>query len=75
VKDWTCGTLWGEYNLKGRPWFRWEDNIRMDIKEVEWRGMDWIHLGPNRVKWWTVMNMVMNIQVETIIHYIESLQH
>jgi hypothetical protein len=41
----------------------------MDMKEVEWRGMDWIYLAPSRVKWWVVMNMVMNIQVETIIHY------
>jgi len=34
----------------GRPWFRLEDNIRMDMKEVEWRGMDWIHLAPSRVR-------------------------
>jgi hypothetical protein len=53
----------------GEPWFRLEDNIRMDMKEVEWRGMDWIHLAPNRVRWWAVMSMGMNVQVETIIHY------
>jgi len=39
----------------------------MDMKEIEWRGMEWIHLAPNRVKWWAIMNMVMNVQVETII--------
>jgi len=53
----------------GRPWFRWEDNIRMDMKEIEWRGMDWIHLAANRVKWWAVMNMAMNVLVETVIQY------
>lgn len=53
----------------GRPWFRQEDNIRMELKEMEWRGTDWIHLAPNRVKWWAVMSMVMNVCVEKIIQY------
>ena len=26
----------------GRPRRRWEDNIKMDLQEVRWRGMDWI---------------------------------
>jgi hypothetical protein len=33
-----------------------EDNIRMDVKEVEWEGMDWIH-------WRAVVNKVMNFWV------------
>jgi hypothetical protein len=32
----------------GRPKRRWEDNIRMDIKEIRWEGMDWIHLCQDR---------------------------
>jgi hypothetical protein len=28
----------------GRPRFRWVDNIRMDLREVGWEGVDWIHL-------------------------------
>jgi hypothetical protein len=28
----------------GRPGRRWEDNIRMDLREIGWGGMDWIHL-------------------------------
>jgi hypothetical protein len=28
----------------GRPRHRWEDNIRMDLREVGWGGMDWIDL-------------------------------
>ena len=27
-----------------RPKSRWEDNIKIDLQEVEWRGMDWIDL-------------------------------
>jgi hypothetical protein len=28
----------------GRPRHRWEDNIKMYLKEVRWGGMDWIDL-------------------------------
>jgi hypothetical protein len=27
---------------------RWEDNIRMDLREIEWEGVDWIHLAQDR---------------------------
>jgi hypothetical protein len=26
------------------PWRRWKDNIRMDVREVGWKGVDWMHL-------------------------------
>jgi len=26
----------------GRPRHRWEDNIRMDLREIRWEGVDWI---------------------------------
>jgi hypothetical protein len=32
----------------GRPRHRWEDNIRVDIKEIWWDGVDWIHLAQDR---------------------------
>jgi hypothetical protein len=28
----------------GRPRHRWEDNIKMDLRETGWGGMDWIDL-------------------------------
>jgi hypothetical protein len=28
----------------GRPRHRWEDNIRMDLREIGWAGRDWIDL-------------------------------
>jgi hypothetical protein len=31
-------------NLKGRPWHKWKDNIRMNLREIGWEGVDWIHL-------------------------------
>jgi hypothetical protein len=32
----------------GRPRRSWEDNIRMDLREIGWGGMDWINLAQNR---------------------------
>jgi hypothetical protein len=37
------GKLEGKRPL-GRPRHRWEDNIRMDPREIGWDGMDWIDL-------------------------------
>jgi hypothetical protein len=47
----TYGVLVGMIERKrplGRPRFRWECNIKMDLKQIEWRGMNWIHLVPDR---------------------------
>jgi hypothetical protein len=46
-----------------RPSCRWEDNIRMDLQEVECRGMDWIGLAQERDSRWAVVNVVMNLRV------------
>ena len=35
----------------------------MDLKKIRWKGMDWINLAGNRVKWQAVMNTVMNLQI------------
>jgi hypothetical protein len=35
----------------GRPRGRWEDNIKMDLREVGWRDMDWIDLAQDRERW------------------------
>jgi len=42
---------------------RWVDNIKMDLQEVEWGGMDWIDLDQDRVSLRTVVNAVMNLRV------------
>jgi hypothetical protein len=46
-----------------RPRYRWEDNIRIDFREIGWEGVDWIHLSEDRDTWQAVMNLVMNLQV------------
>jgi hypothetical protein len=55
-------------NLKGersltRPRRGWEDNIKMDLREIGWEGVDWIHLAQYRDQWRTVGNTVMNLRV------------
>jgi hypothetical protein len=47
----------------GRPRSRWEDNIKMDLKEIGWGGMNWIHLTQDRYQWRAFVNAVMNLWV------------
>jgi hypothetical protein len=47
----------------GRPRYRWEDNIRMDLREIVWKGVNWMHLAQDRDQWRPVVNTVMNIRV------------
>jgi hypothetical protein len=47
----------------GRPRRRWEDGIRMDLREIGWGGLDWIDLAQDRDQWRALVNMVINLQV------------
>jgi hypothetical protein len=47
----------------GRPRRRWENNIKMDLQEVGWGGMDWADPAQDRVRWRAVVNAVMNLRV------------
>jgi hypothetical protein len=47
----------------GRRRRRWEDNIRIDPREIECESVDWIHLAQDRDRWWALLNMVMNFRV------------
>jgi hypothetical protein len=42
---------------------RREDNIKMDLQDVGWRGMDWIDVAQERVKWRAPVKPVMSLQV------------
>jgi hypothetical protein len=44
----------------GRPRRRWVDNIKMDLSEIGWDGMDWIGLAQDRDKWRALVYTVMN---------------
>jgi len=47
----------------GRPWRRWEDNIKMDHQEVGCGVMDWIELAQDRDRWRVLVKAVMNLRV------------
>jgi hypothetical protein len=66
------GEMRGAYNiLVGRPEgrrplgrcrHRWEDNFRMDLRDIGFWDVDWIHLAQDRDRWWALVNTVMNLR-------------
>jgi hypothetical protein len=47
----------------GRPRRRWEDNIKMNLQEVGYGGMDWIDMAQDRDGWRALVNAVMKLRV------------
>jgi hypothetical protein len=48
----------------GRPRRRWVDNIKMDLREIGWVGIDWIDLAQDSDQWRALVNAVMNLRVQ-----------
>jgi hypothetical protein len=46
-----------------RPRRRWEDGIRMDLREIGLGSVDWIRLAQDRNRWRAVVSAVMNFRV------------
>jgi hypothetical protein len=46
----------------GRHRRRWQDNIKMDLREIGWGGMDWIDLAQDRDHWRVLVNTI-NLRV------------
>jgi hypothetical protein len=46
----------------GRPRRRWEDGIRMDLREIGLGCVDWIRLAQDRDRWLAVESAVMNLR-------------
>jgi hypothetical protein len=49
--------------LLGRARRKWVDNIKMDLREIAWYGVDWIDRAQDRVQWRALVNTVMNLCV------------
>jgi hypothetical protein len=47
----------------GTPRRRWADNIKMDLRETGWNGMDWIDRARDRDQWRALVNTVMKLRV------------
>jgi hypothetical protein len=61
-----CNILVGKPEGKrscGRPRNRCEDNIRLDLREIRRKGVDWIHLAQDRDQWRALVKMVINREV------------
>jgi ribosome biogenesis protein Nip4 len=66
------GEVRGAYNILverpegrrplGRPRRRWEDNINMDLREIGFEDVDWIHWAQGRDRWRALVNTVMNLR-------------
>jgi hypothetical protein len=67
------GEVRGAYNISvgrpegmrplGRPRRRWEDNIKMDLREIGFGDVDWIHWAQDRDTCRVLVNTVMNLRV------------
>jgi hypothetical protein len=73
--DWGCSTN-GKYekctvlvgnpdgrSSLGRTRCRWKDNVKIDLKEMGWEGVDWMDLAQDRDWWRAHVNTVMNLRV------------
>jgi hypothetical protein len=59
-------TFLGKPEEKGpcrRPGCRWEDNVGMNLRELGWKGVDWIHLPQDRSQLQAIVNTDMNLQI------------
>jgi hypothetical protein len=45
----------------GRPMRRWENNIKINLQQVEWEGVDWIDLDQDKDRWRALVNVVINL--------------
>jgi hypothetical protein len=46
----------------GRPRRRWEDNIKLDFREIGIDGANWIQMAQDRDQWWAFVNTVRNLR-------------
>jgi hypothetical protein len=42
---------------------RWESTIRMDLREIGWKVVDWSHFAQDSDQWRAVVNTVMNLRI------------
>jgi hypothetical protein len=47
----------------GRPRRGWVDDIKIELREIEWDDMNWIDLAQDRDQWRVLVNTVMNLRV------------
>jgi hypothetical protein len=65
-----CSTNGGRRGMHIEYWWEsqkerdhWEDNIRMDLREIGWDGVDWINMTQDRDQWRDLVNTILNLRV------------
>jgi hypothetical protein len=53
---------WWE-SQKERDYWEDQDNIKMDLREIGWNGVDWLDMAQDRDHWRALVNMVLNLWV------------
>jgi hypothetical protein len=43
---------------------RWDGNTKMDLQEITLEGMEWVDLAQGKVKWWSLVNVLINFEVQ-----------
>jgi hypothetical protein len=46
-----------------KPRRRWEDGTKIDLREIGWGVVEWIHLALDKERWWALVNAVINLRV------------
>jgi hypothetical protein len=59
----TVVIIMGYHGPPGRPRHRWVDNMKIDLREIGWDGMDWIDLAQDRDQWRALVNTIMDLRV------------
>jgi hypothetical protein len=61
-----CGILLGKPEGKrplGKPRRRWVNNIKTDLRDIGWDGMDWNNLPQGRDQWRALVSTVIKVRV------------
>ena len=65
------GTPIGKRPL-GRPSRRWEDNIRMDVKEIGINTRNWVVLAQDRDYWKALVNEALTLRVPQFVELVQQ---
>jgi hypothetical protein len=47
----------------GRPRRMWVDNIKMDLRDIGWDGVDWMDMAQDRDQWRALVSTVLKLRV------------
>ena len=61
--NWICCSISTRERPLGRPWRRWEDNIRMDLEEIGINAWNWVDSAQDWDYWRALVNAALNLQV------------